>query len=317
MEVRPRRIAVASAAILIITVLAICVAGAFYMVSSSPTVTVTSTSTAVITTTSTTSTISTTTTSYTPTTSTTSTTASATASSNASSIVTFPGSITSTTCSVASTSDGTNPLDFGPLFGNFSAMSLSYQVSMNDTFVNEVASYQVVNESSGAYTVNATILAKSTAGESGSNSSLYITFVVLSNGTIATLTEGGQTLTGLEAELGAFEYLGPFVTEDTFQAGPTAMEGFGNLTTTNSSVIELGGENLNVTNYAPVSLPIVSTDCLGVTTTVTGLSLQVGSFPGETYALATSMNIQMTLASPSPTYESIALHVLSVTPVPT
>jgi hypothetical protein len=220
-----------------------------------------------------------------------------------------------------STTTNQSPNVWGPLFGNFSAMTVerfSYSTSGNSA---DVSSFTVLSEnstSSGAiYEVGVKQLQNQSNSPINPTTNYSSVFLVSTNGSIFSPT------TGLNESPQAAEFSFLFSMTDFEELISYANFSSKDASIINATTVKIGEAALKVTNYRHSSLVIVQTPCasLGTTTeTISNWTFQTAKILGTNYTLITEMTqhylIQSntTVTSSSPQSFSITWKVTSFIP---
>jgi len=153
---------------------------------------------------------------------------------------------------------------------------MTVQLAVNNTAPGNysyTAQQQTINGTS-MWVVQAT--STGFAGESqAGNATLY----VLTNGTIVEAVINGQTMSGFEAFAG-LAYIIPFFLVSSYDTAFASIYTSQYVSVVNMTTIPLGG-GIQVTNYAPKSLPFTYTDC-GQSYTLNQFDIQIGMIHGYT-----------------------------------
>jgi hypothetical protein len=178
------------------------------------------------------------------------------------------------------------PSNFDALLGNFSQMSVTYQIALNGTSAggnfSGSASYSVI----GRPEINSTLLYKVLINSSsiGVAQGMTVWFTPGGNAVIAELN--GENLTGTSAQGPVNLAMIPFYLElYTVQR----LKEFTNnafVTVLNQTSTQLGPTKVQVTYYKPKSAPFTETYC-GVSVTVREMLLGSGVVPGSSFVVAT------------------------------
>ena len=229
------------------------------------------------------------------TTSTESTQASTSSSSSTTSVTTVSSttvSCTATTTSSTTTSGGTTDLKvlLVDLFGNYSAMAVSYQATASGYTGNVTSQYHVLYSSTTTYKLNVTSVVNQTTTK--------YTIWVLKNGTALAVYTAGyygspRNYTGSQADAFYLTAMSAFTIETQF-ASPQVLDEFTSselVHVVSNGVVMLGPTQVSVTTYSPSTLPLVVSSC-GGSVDFEKYSIQVGTVAGKTLKLLTQLQIK-------------------------
>jgi len=143
-----------------------------------------------------------------------------------------------------------------------------------------------------------------------------ITAWVMSNGTVLAVESSGQNITGSSASDYLLVSASPFILLGEYNSSPASSDlPFSQLHAAGLENVTLGDVNMIVTDYQANSLPLVYSDCLGDTYTLSTFLLQQGTVPGTSFTLLTYLDMQGTMQQDSSASQSygILLQVTSIT----
>lgn len=160
-------------------------------------------------------------------------------------------------------------------------MTLQYSGTANGQSINYTASYNVLYATSSTIKVNLTY-----SSSSGTES---ITAWLSTSGTVIAAEEDGYNLTGSEASGMVVGLFAGFVVEVEAGQSIPYYSSTSQWESTGTSTVTIGTTGFTVTNYQFSSYPVTVTTCSG-TSTLTAFSLSIGTPPGTTYQVVTTLN---------------------------
>jgi len=166
---------------------------------------------------------------------------------------------------------------------------MNFQEVINGQTQTVTASYTVVYHSKTTFKVNIT---ETDNGQPLPSMAVYI----LNNGTAIALDEAGFNFTGSTLSSEIVSIFAPFETEISFGDQLSTYTSSSYFHSTGTSTVTIGPSTFTVTNYVANGLPESLSSC-GISETVTAYSLSVGTPPGSTYPLVTSMNLAYTTST--------------------
>jgi len=201
--------------------------------------------------------------------------------------------------------------DYAPLFGNFSAMTISLRVNDSGTTSTEntvvVSSYNVVGTSGSGHSE---IYDLSVNQQVPGSANQTLTAQLEANGTLVGASILGLSLPAAEASSTFTAFMSPFAAEVEAQSTLGASAAAYKLV--NQTTITLGPSTLDATNYESATGPITVSEC-GQTTSIMSMELQTAELPGSAFTLVTYQHEQVeTQTTSSSESSNFTLQVLSV-----
>ena len=209
----------------------------------------------------------------------------------------------STTYSNVTAPDFTN--QYIQLIRTYSAMQFQLNETSNGHSDNGSVAYKVTSSAGGIYDANITFYSQGTLETSqvkvDANNNTVLSVTVSFEGYTQTYT-GSQAKTYFDAYMGFFGLEVAYATESGVFTDSTYFH------STGSSTKSFGPTSFSVTTWVANNLPFSLSDC-GVTDTITGYTLQVGSPPGTSLTFVTYLHIVTT----SPNNSDVTFQLVSMT----
>jgi len=208
-------------------------------------------------------------------------------------------------------------VDYAPLFGNFSQMSVSLQTNSSSAIstispagaLTLVSSYRVVATSgSGSAEVYQVSVNQQVLGSTNET----LTAWVQADGTVNDVSFLGQNVTGAEGTGTFAGFMSAFTIELQEHDNLTEFTSSPGFHIVNQTTVTLGPSTLNVTNYEAATAPLALATCAG-SLAISSLAVQTGTLPGSPFTLVTYENLQASIQTSSGSSDTgFTLKVLSV-----